>query len=308
MSEKKPDRNPLLSLDLHHRREFLKLCGAVAATLGFGTLEACEDSDSSPAEQIAQLLVDTRPRVVWLHFSECTGCTEAALRSTGPTFLDLVLDKISLDYHESLLAPSGDLAESLLSTTVAENTGAFFCVVEGAIPTADNGNYGRIGDRTMLSIAQNVCPKARAILAVGSCAAYGGLAAAAPNPTGAKGVTDALPGNTVPIVNLPGCPPNPINVMSVIVDYLLKGTLPALDDFGRPAFAYQKHVHSQCPYRQGSALCLRSTGCKGSITHNNCPSLRFNEGTSFPMLAGHPCIGCSEPDFWDRMTPFYQAI
>jgi [NiFe] hydrogenase small subunit len=305
---KKPHHGLVSEIDPNSRREFLKLCGAVAATLGLGSLEACNGDVEGPAERIAELLMDTRPRVIWLNFSECTGCTEATLRSTSPTFLELILDRVSLDYHETLLAASGTQAEALLSATVAENAGSFFCIVEGAIPTADNGNFGRIGDRTMLAIAQEICPLAKAILAVGTCASFGGLPAAAPNPTGAKGVKGALPNLTVPVVNLPGCPPNPINVMSVIVNYLLNGTLPGLDSLGRPTFAYQKYVHALCPYRQGSSRCLRSVGCKGTITHNNCPSIKFNQGTSFPMLAGHPCIGCSEPDFWDKMTPFYQAI
>jgi [NiFe] hydrogenase small subunit len=92
----------------------------------------------------------------------------------------------------------------------------------------------------------------------------------------------------------------------VIANYLLQGTLPALDADGRPQFAYGKEVHGQCPYREDKTRCLFEAGCKGKETYNNCPSVKFNDGTSFPMQAGHPCIGCSEPNFWDTMTPFYQ--
>jgi [NiFe] hydrogenase small subunit len=159
----------------------------------------------------------------------------------------------------------------------------------------------------MLSIAQEICPKAKAIIAIGNCASDGGLPAAAPNPTGAAGVQDALgSGLAVPVVNLPGCPPNPVNFVGVVANYLLQGTLPSLDADGRPTFAYGKEVHGQCPYREDNARCLFEAGCKGKETFNNCPSIKLNDGTSFPMQVGHPCIGCSEPDFWDTMTPFYR--
>jgi [NiFe] hydrogenase small subunit len=161
----------------------------------------------------------------------------------------------------------------------------------------------------MLSIAQEICPKAKAIIAVGNCASYGGLPAAAPNPTGAKGVKAALGRRfRVPVVNLPGCPPNPINFVGVIANYLLLGKLPSLDSQGRPQFAYSKIVHDQCPFRDGPLedRCLEDHGCKGPRCYNNCPTIKFNNGTSWPVLANHPCIGCSQPSFWDTMTPFYQ--
>jgi NiFe hydrogenase small subunit HydA len=128
------------------------------------------------------------------------------------------------------MAAAGDTVGQILTSTAEQNKGQFFCVVEGAIPTAAGGAYGWIGGRTMLSIAQEICPKAKAIIAIGNCASYGGLPAAAPNPTGAAGVEDALgTGLTVPVVNLPGCPPNPVNFVGVVANYLLQGTLPALD-------------------------------------------------------------------------------
>ncbi len=158
----------------------------------------------------------------------------------------------------------------------------------------------------MLSIAQDICPKAKAIIATGTCASYGGLPAADPNPTGAKGIADALTTLSVPVVNLPGCPPNPINFVGLIAAYLLENKLPELDRFGRPVFAYGEKVHKRCPFKENrTRRCLEDVGCKGKYSYNNCPSIKFNEGTSFPMQAGHPCIGCSEPSFWDRMTPFY---
>lgn len=280
-----------------HRRDFIKFCGLVAGALG---LEA-----TLIPKIVEAFTADNRPPVLWLHFSECTGCTESILRTSVPWMDELLFDTISLDYHETLMAAAGHTVEDILSTTAATYAGEFFCVVEGSIPTADNGIYGTIGGRTMLSIAQEILPMAKGIISCGTCAAYGGLAAAAPNPTGAKGVQEALPDLNVPVVNIPGCPPNPINFISVIASYLLNNALPALDEKGRPLFAYGRKVHSRCPYKKSVSRCQKTNGCKGQWTFNNCPNIKFNVGTSFPMQAGHPCIGCSEPNFWDTMSPFY---
>jgi [NiFe] hydrogenase small subunit len=167
-----------------------------------------------------------------------------------------------------------------------------------------------IGGRTMLSIANEICPQAKAILAIGTCASFGGLPAAQPNPTGAMGVKAALgQALRVPVVNIPGCPPNPVNFVGTIANYLLAGSLPPLDGLGRPLFAYRTRVHEQCPYREGplhDTRCLEDQGCKGKRCNNNCPSVKFNVGINWPVEAGHPCIGCSEPSFWDTMTPFYR--
>jgi [NiFe] hydrogenase small subunit len=281
------------------RRSFLKFCGVVAGALGLDPVFGPRIFEAFAA--------GPRPSVLWLHFAECTGCTEAVLRTSSPGFADLIFDTISLDYHETLMAAAGSTVDGILTSAAEKNRGQFFCVVEGAIPTADGGVYGMIGGRTMLSIAEEICPKAKAIIALGNCASYGGLPAAWPNPTGAMGVEGALGASlTVPVVNLPGCAPNPVNFVGTLATYLLAGKLPELDDDGRPKFAYSKEVHGQCPYREEKSRCLFEGGCKGKKTHNNCPSIKFNDGASFPMQAGHPCIGCSEPDFWDTMTPFYQ--
>jgi [NiFe] hydrogenase small subunit len=281
------------------RRNFLKFCGVVAGALGLEPVFGSRIFEAFAA--------GPRPTVLWLHFAECTGCTEAVLRTSSPGFADLIFDAISLDYHETLMAAAGDTADRMLTAAAETHRGEFFCVVEGAIPTAAGGVFGWIGGRTMLDIAREICPKAKAIISLGNCASYGGLPAAWPNPTGAMGVEGALgTGLRVPVINLPGCPPNPVNFVGTLANYLLFGRLPELDGDGRPKFAYAKPVHGQCPFRDDKSRCLFEGGCKGKKTFNNCPSVKFNDGTSFPMQAGHPCIGCSEPDFWDTMTPFYR--
>ncbi|SMC27228.1 [NiFe] hydrogenase small subunit [Desulfacinum hydrothermale DSM 13146] len=299
------------------RRDFMKFCTLVSATMGLAP---------SFVPKVAEALTNPqRPPVVWLHFAECTGCTEAVLRNTYPWIDELLLETISVDYHETIMAAAGHSVEEVLQETVKKYEGKFICVVEGAIPTAENGIYGMIGGKTMLDIAKEVCPKALATICIGTCSSFGGVQAAAPNPTGAKGVADALGDQLkTPVVNVPGCPPNPINFVGTVVNYLLFGKLPELDDKNRPLFAYGKTVHDQCPRRShfengefveewGSeeakmGYCLYQMGCKGPETFNNCPKVKFNEGTSWPVQAGHPCIGCSEPDFWDSMSPFYESL
>ena len=295
------------------RRDFMKFCTALTATIGLS---------SSFIPKVAEVFAapKQRPPVIWLHLGECTGCTEAAIRTMYPWIDELVLEILDLAYHETLMAASGHQAEDALNAAVKKYNGKFICVVEGAIATKYNGAYGKIGGKTFLEIAKDVCPKALAVISLGTCAAYGGVQAAAPNPGGYKGVGDAL---GIKPVNIPGCPPNPINLIGTIVNYLLLGKLPAVDELGRPLFAYGKTIHDQCPRRShyendefvlqfGSkeaekGYCLYMMGCKGPDTYNNCPIAKFNDGTNWPVEAGHPCIGCSEPNFWDKMSPFFVA-
>ena len=300
--EKEPKFEKRLEQRGISRRQFLKYCGAVTAAIGLGPGFGPKLYDAFAA--------GPRPRVLWLHMAECTGCTEAVLRTTSPSFEQLIFDTISLDYHETLMAAAGKSVEDILFQTATEYAGQFFCVVEGAIPTADNGRYGTIGGRTMLRIAQDILPKSKAVISLGNCASYGGLPAAYPNPTGAMGVENAMRdvSGMPDVINVPGCPPNPVNFVGTVANFLLLGQLPDLDADGRPLFAYGRRVHDQCPFRSDANehRCLEDYGCKGKRCYNNCPTEQFNDGTSWPVLAGHPCIGCSEPDFWDAMTPFYR--
>lgn len=296
------------------RRNFMKFCTFLTATMGLS---------SSFVPKVAEVFAapKQRPPVIWLHFAECTGCSEALLRSIYPYIDELVLEILSVEYHETIMAAAGQQAEDQLQSAIKKYNGKFICVVEGAVGTKYNGGYGKVGGRSFLDIAKDVVPKALATICIGSCSAYGGVQAAAPNPGGYKGVGEAL---GIKTLNLPGCPPNPVNFVGTIVNYLLLGKLPALDNLGRPLFAYGKTIHDQCPRRShfeqdefveefGSeeaamGYCLYKLGCRGPETYNNCPIVKFNDGTSWPIQAGHPCIGCSEPDFWDKMSPFYEEM
>jgi hydrogenase small subunit len=292
------------------RRDFVRLCTLAAAAVGLPT---------SAVAAIAQ--TRRRPSVIWLHFQECTGCTETLLRASYPEVSEIILEAISLDYHETLFAAAGHQAEAALKTAMKENAGKYICVVEGAIPVKDGGIYCKIAGRTALEMFEDVAGKAGAVIALGSCASFGGLPAADPNPTGATGVPQIF---KKPVVTLPGCPANVYNLLGVVLQYVTYGTLPALDGLGRPTFAYARTIHDDCPrrphfdagrfaekfgdegHRQG--FCLYKLGCKGPATFANCSLKHFCDvDGAWPIGIGHPCAGCTEQDLLFRV-PLHQTI
>jgi hydrogenase small subunit len=283
------------------RRDFLRICTMAAAAVGLPAAAGVKMAEA--AER------GLKPSVIWLHFQECTGCTESLLRTSHPAVAQLILDLISLDYCETLFAAAGYQAEAALKSAMEANAGKYVCVVEGAIPTKDDGIYCKIGGRTALDILNDVAGKAGAIIAIGSCASWGGIPSADPNPTGAKGAPQILAGKTV--VTIPGCPANPYNFLGTVLQYVTFGTLPALDDLGRPRFAYGRTIHEDCPRRphfdagqfaetfgdenHRNGYCLYKLGCKGPVTHANCSLQNFCEVIgAWPIGTGHPCVGCTE--------------
>ena len=295
------------------RRDFVKLVTMAAASVGL--------SSSVAVKFVEAATQGLKPSVIWLHFQECTGCTESLLRTSHPAVAELILDLISLDYHETLFAAAGRQAEAALKSAMESGAGKYICVVEGAIPTKEGGIYCKIGDRTAVDILNDVAGRAGAIIAIGSCASWGGIPSADPNPTGAKGVSELVHGKTV--VTIPGCPANPYNFLGTTLQYAVLGTLPALDEKGRPMFAYARTIHEDCPRRShfdagrfaqkfgddGHRLgyCLYKLGCKGPATHANCSTLQFGEVGAWPVGIGHPCVGCTEQTLGFRV-PIHTTI
>jgi len=295
------------------RRGFLKFCATMASVMAL---------PPGMAPAIAEALSKAkRPSVIWLSFQECTGCTESLTRSTKPTLESLILGAISLDYHHTLQAAAGTAAEAAREQAMEQFFGKYLLIVDGSIPLKDNGVYSTIAGVSNLQMLQDVAKGAAAIVAVGSCAAFGGLPHANPNPTGAVPVTDII--KDKPVINVPGCPPIPVVITGVLAHYLTFGTIPDLDEQHRPLSFYGDSIHDRCyrrPFydkgkfaksfddegaRQG--WCLYELGCKGPTTHNACATVKWNGGASFPIESGHPCLGCSEPDFWDAGS-FYQPL
>ncbi len=297
------------------RREFLAFCSAVAAYFSLP-----EEAAAQIADSVAKAL---KPSVIWLELQDCAGDTESFLRASRPTAAEAILDTISVDYQETVMAAAGKRAEAARDGAVKDKAGQYLVIVEGSIPTGANGAYCTIGGKSALQIVREVCEHAAGVIAIGTCAAYGGLPAAAPNPTGALGVADAVPG-LENLVNLPACPANVENLTALLVYYLTYKRWPPLDAQRRPLFAYGKSIHDNCERRahfdagqyverwgdeaHRAGYCLYKMGCKGPVAFQNCPVVRWNQATSWPVGCGHPCIGCAEPDFWDRMTPFYKHL
>jgi hydrogenase small subunit len=291
------------------RREFLQFCAATAGTLG---LPAGAEAAIAKAVAKAQ-----RPSVIWLHFQECTGCSESLLRAEHPTLEKLILDVISLDYHETLMAAAGHQAEAARKSAMAANKGKYILVVEGAIPTKQNGIFCKIGGQTAIDLVKECAADAAAVIAIGSCASWGGMPSTIPSiaalsdssPTGSSGVAEVL---GKPVVTIPGCPPNPYNFLATAVHFLTFGKLPEVDKLGRPLFAYGRLVHENCERRahfdagrfamefgdegHRKGYCLYKLGCKGPETYANCPAIGFGDAGegNWPVGCGHPCIGCTE--------------
>lgn len=295
------------------RRAFLKFCAAMASLMAL-------PPGSAPA--IAEALGKAkRPSVIWLSFQECTGCTESLTRSYSPTLESMIFDMISLDYHHTLQAASGFAAEKSREDAMKEFFGNYLLLVDGSIPTKNGGIYSTIAGRTNLDMLQEAAKGAAAIVAVGTCAAFGGIPMAKPNPTGAVPVSDII--KDKPIINISGCPPIPAVITGVLAHYLTYGEIPALDALGRPKSFYGETIHDRCYrrpfYDQGkfaktfddegarNGWCLYELGCKGPTTHNACATTKWNGGAGFPIEAGHGCLGCSEPNFWDAGS-FYTPL
>ena len=296
------------------RRDFLEYCGGLCVVLGVGKTQA--------PRMVRALLAPQRPPVIWLQLQECTGCVESVLRTAEPTIGDLVLDLISLDYQHTLMAGAGADVERAMTDSMKANAGKYILLVTGSVPTNDGGIYCTIGGRTAKDILEEGAKGAAAIVAIGACAHWGSVQAARPNPTGAVGVSEIIKDR--PVVNIAGCPPIGDVVTATVVHFLTFNRLPDLDPIGRPMFAYGARIHDQCPRRANfdagqyvevfddeaarKGWCLYHVGCKGPATFSPCPIFQWNTRTSWPIGAGHPCIGCTEPNFWDTMTPFYDRL
>lgn len=311
------------------RREFMKMCGVMVGAMGLHVEPPVRESGLpahmvrgfNPITTVAHAL-QTKPRVpvIWLEFQDCAGCSEALTRSHDPTLVDLVLKYITIEYHETLMAANGFQAEQAKADAMKAYASKYVLVVEGSIPEANDGVYCTIGGRTALDILKETAAGAAAIISTGNCAAFGGIPKAKPNPTGAKGVWELV--TDKPVVNISGCPAIPEATTGTLFNFIVFGALPELDHLNRPKTFYGQTVHDRClrrPFYEAGKFvetfddegarrgyCLYKLGCKGPTTYNACATLKWGSGLSFPIQAGHPCLGCSEPNFWDG-GGFYQG-
>lgn len=255
--------------------------------------------------------------VLWLNGQDCTGDAEGFLRASGPGPVELILDKLSLDYAELLMTTSGEAAHAVLARTAADHAGRYVVVVEGSIPAADGGSFCCVAGRPFVDVVREAASGAAAVIAAGSCATNGGLPAADGGATGASGVAQVLAGSPVPVICLPGCPMNVANLTATLAHYLALGSWPKTDGRGRPQFAYGERVHAGCERRpffrqhkfvqtwgdegHQAGWCLSQVGCQGRRTPGSCSTVRFNAATSWPVGSGAPCLGCTRDTFWQEL-------
>jgi len=295
------------------RRSLLKYCAGLAAAMSL---------PASMAPVMAQTAAGSRRQsVIWMSAQECTGCIESLTRVQAPTVEDMLFNMISLDYQEALQAAAGAQANAALEAAVEDNKGAYILVVDGSIATGLDGAFSTINGRTNVEEVRHLAEHALAVVAIGTCACYGGIGAAYPNPTGAVGIDRIITDKS--IINVPGCPPMPEVMAGVLTSIITFGKLPELDDLKRPKAFFSETIHDRCYrrpfYDQGkfaetfddegarAGWCLYKLGCKGPVTYNACATIKWNDGFTFPIQSGHGCLGCSQPDFWDKDS-FYKPL
>lgn len=312
------------------RRDFLKFCGLTAGAMGMSVLPPIQESGlpdalakfNPKAVQLVAKALESKPRlpVIWLELQDCAGCSEALTRSQSPTLTNLVLNTITVEYHETLSAAAGFQVEEAKQAAMKKYAGQYILVVEGSVSPKDDGIYCTIGGKSSVDILKEAAAGAAAIIATGNCSAFGGLPRANPNPTGAVGVAEII--KDKPVVNISGCPAIPEVFTGTLAHFLVFGSLPELDHLHRPKTFYGVTIHDRClrrPFYEAGKFaetfddegarkgyCLYKLGCKGPTTYNSCATMKWSGGLSFPIQSGHPCLGCSEPNFWDG-GGFYQG-
>lgn len=298
------------------RREFLTLCAGTAAAMGIA------GTGWPGLAEAVRPLAGGNPPVLWLRGSGCNGCSASMLNTAGPGLRELLTELVRMSWHPGFVYGAGaTLAEGLMRLAEA-NKDKFILVVEGAVPKGADGRFhvmGRTGDGrsvTFIELVQQLGRKARYVIAAGTCAAFGGLPAAEPNPMGCVGLEKVLDADKV--VNVPGCPAHPDWIVATLLHAALYGK-PEIDDFGRPRVFYGGLIHNNCPRRQyfdnsifaenfGEEGCLLELGCKGPLTHGDCPTRLWNRGRNWCVGGEGPCTGCTEPSFPQLMMPFYSRM
>ncbi len=295
------------------RRDFMKFCLMMTASLGL-------DYSMFPTV-VRALETKPRPPIYWMNYAACTCCTESILKSGHPLASKALLSIISLDYMETIQAAAGQQAEEIIRDGMKKNAGNYILAVEGSVPFGADGMYCTVGGRPAIESLKEAAAGATMVMSIGSCSSFGCITTAEPNPTGCKPIYEIVTDKKV--VNISGCPPIADVIMGTIVHLITFGEPPEVDRFHRPKVFYGLRIHDKC-YRRAyfdsglfvtkfddegakQGYCLYKMGCRGPTTYNDCAIMKWNDGVSYPIQSGHPCIGCSEPGYWDN-KPLYQHL
>jgi NiFe hydrogenase small subunit HydA len=317
------------------RRQFLKYAGATAALLGLS--EAMVPEIARALEGMAA----GKPPVIWIQGQSCSGCAVSFLNTNYPMAAEVVLDKLSIRFQPTVMAAAGDVATKVIEDTVKELNGQYVLVVEGPVPTNEDGKYCTFGleqattsfngyqrreDKPMTAWMDELVPGAAAVIALGNCASFGGIPAANADTTGTTAVQDyvAKVSKGTPVINVGGCPAHPDWFVGTVLNYLFYKKVPELDKYNRPTLFFGKLIHENCERRAAFdaglfledwndnnpdlKLCMFKMGCKGPVTYADCPTRRWNSGLNWCVGANGPCHGCAEPAFYKNLTPLYEPL
>lgn len=298
------------------RREFIKLIMTAAAGASLSGLLLPEVAKAVEG-------LGKKPVVIWLEAMTCSGDFMSCLNTFNPNMRELLFGIIDLHYSNTLMVAEGEVAIRELFGTAEAHKGEYILIAEGTIPTRDGGRWGAIGCTpegemiTDLYAARYLGERAKHIIAIGTCAAFGGPYAANPNPSHSKPWYEVLNGRRV--INVPGCPVHPDWFVGTLSHVMLYG-VPDLDEYMRPRLFFGGNIHDNCPRRfqfenskfsrhPGDPGCTYRIGCKGPVTFADCPTRRWSAlHNNWPVGANTPCIGCVNPDFPDRMSPFFAHL
>ncbi len=300
------------------RREFLKYCAGTGIAIGASGILLPEIVGA--LEKAAA----GNPPVAWIQGGGCTGCSVSLLNTVHPNIAEVLLKIISLKYHPTVMAASGEKAGDYLYDMAEKNKGKYFLAVEGAVITGMDGKCCTPGkfkgkEISFIKLMVDMGTNAAAVLALGQCGSYGGIPAAQPNPAEAMGVTEffKLYKIKTPVINIPGCPPHPDWIVGTIAHVLMFG-VPELDEDGRPKLFYSTNVHENCPYRSyyedkkyaksfGEVGCRIELGCKGPESYADCWKRGWNKNVNW-CIHNSICFGCTQPGFPDKFSPLYTKL
>lgn len=251
--------------------------------------------------------------LIWLEATGCSGNIISLMNADNPDLYYFLTNVVNLKYSNSLMAAEGQGAYQQFLDTLGTD---FILVVEGAVATKAEGRYNIVASNmgmhvTAMEAVKLAGDKAKYIVAVGTCATYGGISAARPNPSGSVSVQEYLQKN---VIKVPGCPGHPEWIIGTIAHLVYFG-MPELDERGRPLIFYGITIHDRCTRRSyfdngifadslGDEKCMFKLGCRGPITRTDCPIRRWNDHTNWPIGDDTPCIGCARQGFPDGMEPF----
>ena len=258
--------------------------------------------------------------VIWLETSDSGDNNIAFMNTTYPYLNQVFTDMIDLLYSNTFMAAQGNDALRLMEDTINRYHRRFTLVVEGAVPREDGGIYNVIartknGPITALEAVTRLGEAAQYVVAIGTCASFGGASSAAPNLTDSVGVGQVLKRQ---VINVSGCPVNPDWFVGTLAHLLMYGK-PELDELNRPKLFYSFTVHRHCQRRSyfdnkefaeqlGDIECMFSQGCSGPRTSSDCPYRQWINHVSWPVKVNTPCIGCTNSDFPDGSAPFFSPL